>query len=225
MLVKDLFLSKITKKKIYKSSLVENLNRIKSLKPFFIHLKLKKRIPKKSIANLDPHFMCEQINFKKKFIIKNEKVTNKCRLYLKKDKKKILDICKENTSYSRFVKDIKFKKLLKYPLRYYWLENYFKKKIQNTLIVSHEAEKIKGFLLLERINKKLIINIICTSKKFKNKKVASSMIAYANNKIMKKYKINLYAGTQEYNYPALKFYKKNKFKMISKNYIYHILGK
>jgi len=51
------------------------------------------------------------------------------------------------------------------------------------------------------------------------------MIAYANNKIMKKYKINLYAGTQEYNYPALKFYKKNKFKMISKNYIYHILGK
>ena len=66
MLVKDLFLSKITKKKIYKSSLVENLNRIKPLKPFFIHLKLKKRIPKKLIANLDPHFMCEQINFEKK---------------------------------------------------------------------------------------------------------------------------------------------------------------
>ena len=48
------------------------------------------------------------------------------------------------------------------------------------------------------------------------------MIAYTNNKFMRKNKINLFAGTQNYNKTALKFYKKNNFKIISTNYIYHI---
>ena len=171
-------------------------------------LTLKKPISKKKIQEFNPHFSCKQINFKKKYQKKNLKIYQDCRPSTKKDRFEILKICKENTSNSRFVKDSFFRKLLKYPLRYYWLENSFRNKPGKFLIVCLKNKKIGGFCLLQKIKKKLNINIICTSKKFSNQKIGSSIIAYINNKIMKKYKIHLYAGTQDYNTHALSFYKK-----------------
>ncbi len=225
MLNKDNFLTQITGKEIYKSFKKNDLSQKNLQKPFFVHFKLKKPISKKKIQEFNPHFFCKQINFKKKYQKKNLKIYQDCRPSTKKDRSEILKICKENTSNSRFVKDSFFRKLLKYPLRYYWLENSFRNKPGKFLIVCLKNKKIGGFCLLQKIKKKLNINIICTSKKFSNQKIGSSIIAYVNNKIMKKYKIHLYAGTQDYNTHALSFYKKNKFIHMSTNYIYHIKNK
>jgi len=225
MIQKDIFLSKITNKNIYKTIEEKNVLKAKLNKPFFLNLKLKKKISKRLFNNLKPHFYCKQITFKKKYEKKNKKVYQKCRFYKKKDINEILKISKEKTSLSRFVKDKFFKNFIKFPLRYYWLTNFFAGNRKNILIVCSENNKIKGFLLLYKEKKKLIIDLICTSKKYLNQKVGSSMIAYANNKIMKKSKLNLFAGTQDYNTSALRFYKKNKFKFNSTNYIYHIIEK
>lgn len=222
MLNKDLFLTNITNAKVYKSFDEKNLNNYESKKNFFLHLKLKKPITRKAYNKFKPYFSCKQINFKKKFVLSKLTTERRCRIYSNKDKLKVLNICKEKTSYSRFVKDKRFRKMLKYPFRYYWLQNFFKKKNKNTLIVCDDMNKIKGFLLLKKNKDELIINMLCTSERFSNQNVATSMLAFTNNKFMRKNKVNLFAGTQNYNKPALKFYKKNNFKIISTNYIYHI---
>ena len=100
--------------------------------------------------------------------------------------------------------------------------NYFKGKRGNSLFVSYKNNSIMGFILLIKKLKSIQIDLIQTSKKFREKKVASSLINFANNQLMKNnYKI--IAGTKSDNLSAIKMYKKLKFTQTKKiSYIYHL---
>ena len=115
----------------------------------------------------------------------------------------------------------KFKK--KY--RSEWIKNFFKKKRGNYLIVADLNKRILGFILIIKNKNQYIIDLVASDKKHRKKGVATSLINYINNKIMKK-KDKIFAGTQIDNYIAIKMYKKLGFiKKKKVTFCYHIHGR
>ena len=170
---KDKFLTQISKKNCYTIS--SNLSKrvINKLeKPFFINYKRKKKIKKKFLKlNAKSLYLSHQssiLTFKKKIKFLNEEI-NDCRLAKMVDKNKIVNICKEKTSLSRFTKDLEFKSSLKKGLRETWVKNFFIGKRGSKLFVFSKKKKFAGFILVIEKNLNVIIDLIVVSKKFQIK--------------------------------------------------------
>jgi ribosomal protein S18 acetylase RimI-like enzyme len=137
----------------------------------------------------------------------------------KKDLAKIKRIALENSSNSRFVKDNLFPIKFRRNFRYFWLNNFFKKKRGDYLIVCDLKKKILGFvLLLKKINS-YQIDLIVVKKDKQSVGVGSSLINYINKRFLRA-GVKLLAGTQSYNNKAISFYKNNGF-IRSKDTIYN----
>ena len=65
-------------------------------------------------------------------------------------------------------------------------KNFLIKKRGDYLFVSYQNNEILGFILIIKRKKFLIIDLIATAKKYRKKGVATSLINYTNNKLMKK---------------------------------------
>ena len=65
-------------------------------------------------------------------------------------------------------------------------KEFFNKKRGDYLFVSYQNNEILGFILIIKKKKILSIDLIATSKKYRKKGVATSLINYTNNKLMKK---------------------------------------
>ena len=204
----------------YRKITSQNLDKIKE--PFFLTLKLSnnKHIKIKS-KKIKIEFNSKLINFVRNFK-KEQPVLVKCRAAQKKDIPQLMSIVKEKNLNSRFDIDKNLPKKFKQQYKRVWIMNYFKGKRGNSLFVSYKNNSIMGFILLIKKLKSIQIDLIQTSKKFREKKVASSLINFANNQLMKNnYKI--IAGTKSDNLSAIKMYKKLKFTQTKKiSYIYHL---
>ena len=212
------FKSYITSRKI----LTKKLNNIS--KPFFLTIKSKKKLTfKKKLKNIKINLVSSLIYFERNY--KKELFINvKCREAKNNDIKKIINIAKDNNINSRFIKDDFIPKRFKIKYRSEWVKNFFRKKRGDYLLVAEKDNKILGFILI--LKKKNIFNIdlVASGKSNRKKKVASSLINFINNKIMKK-KDKIVAGTQIDNLIAIKMYKKLGFiKKKSKTFCYHIHG-
>ena len=121
-------------------------------KPFFLTIKSRNKITLKDQKKFKINFCSKLIKFEKKF--KSQQLSvYKCRSANKKDLAKIKRIALENSSNSRFVKDNLFPIKFRRNFRYFWLNNFFKKKRGDYLIVCDLKKKILGFvLLLKKIN-------------------------------------------------------------------------
>jgi ribosomal protein S18 acetylase RimI-like enzyme len=228
-ILKDKFVSHLIG---YQSFIINNilsLNRIKKLrKPFFVTLKTnsKKKLTKKIIdsikfSNLEIKLASKMIIFERKYK-KNEKVYLDCREAKKKDISQLKKICLEDTSNSRFFKDLSLPLKFRKIYRAEWILNFFKKKRGDILIVAYKNKKVLGFILMLKKSFGLQIDLIISSKNYQNKKVGTSLINYVNNNFLKKNNI-IKAGTQLDNINANNIYKKLGFvKNKSTSYIYHI---
>ena len=98
---------------------------------------------------------------------------------------------------------------------------YFKNKKNKKLIVCEIKKKIKGILLISSDKKICRIDMILVHPSFIRRNIASSLISFANNYYINQ-KNYLIAGTQQSNVSAIKFYKKNNFKLIDFKYYHHI---
>lgn len=213
------FQSYITNNKV----LIEDLKDIK--KPFFLTIKSKKKLSfKEKNKNIKINFISKLVFFERIFK-KKQLIDIKCRNAKKKDIKQIVSIAKENSSNSRFTIDrlipVKFKK----EYRSEWVKNFFRKKRGDYLLVAERNKKILGFILILKTKNQFVIDLVVSSKKYRKKKVATSLINYINNKIMKK-KNKIIAGTQIENLVAIKMYEKLGFiRRKKETFCYHIHGR
>ena len=136
-----------------------------------------------------------------------------------KDVAKIKRIALENSSNSRFVKDNFFPKKFRKSFRYSWLNNFFKKKRGDYLIVCDYKKKILGFVLLLKKTSSYQIDLIVVKKDKQSVGVGSSLINYINKRFLRA-GVKLVAGTQSDNNKAVGFYKNNGF-IRSKDTIYN----
>ena len=84
--------------------------------------------------------------------------------------------------------------------------------------------KIGGILLLSHKGNIARIDILVVDPKFIRKSIASSLVSFVNNKYNARINF-LIAGTQQSNNSAIKFYKKNNFKLTDFKYYHHIYSK
>ncbi len=205
-----------------KSFITTDLVEIKKLKkPFFLTIKTKINLSKRSGFKLKPSFISKNIIFSKNLKKKSTNIfLHDCKLVKREFKKQIINIAKEKTSNSRFVKDKKIPENFRKNFRALWMENYFKNKRGDYLIVALKKEIVKGFLLLISNKKNLHIDLIATKKKYQRQGVGESLINFATYKFSKKFNY-IVAGTQYDNISAIKLYKKLGFKIVDRHNVYH----
>ena len=225
-LIKDKFVSNLIGYESYvvnKKILTKDLKNIK--KPFFLTIKSKKKLVfRPKLKNIKINFVSRLINFERN-LKKKQLLDVKCRNANKHDIKQIINIAKENNLNSRFIMDKLIPAKFKREYRSEWIKNFFKKQRGDYLIVAEKNKKILGFVLILMKKNQLIIDLIVSSKKHRKKRVATSLINYINNKIMKK-KDKITAGTQKDNLIAIKMYKKLGFIRKKREiFCYHVHGK
>lgn len=225
ILKKDKFISNIIGHNSFITTQIPKDEKIRGIKkPFFITIKTKKKISLKKDKEYSIILNSRLVNFVRKFK-KNLKVNTHCRLAKPQDKLQLLKIVNEKNYNSRFLRDKLLSNKFKNKFKKFWILNYFKNKRGDFLAVSIENKKILGFILLIKDRSFLRIDLIQTGKKFQKRKVASSLINYANNLYLRKDQ-KIIAGTQQNNNIALKMYKKLGFKRYGKPiYVYHLHNK
>lgn len=222
----DKFITKLIGFKSYiahKKILSRSFKNLK--KPFFLTIKSKKKIFFKSkIEGVKIDLPSKLIHFERRFK-KKVFIDLSCRHAKKKDINKIIDIAKENNLDSRFMVDKLIPNKFKKKYRSQWIKNFFNKKRGDYLFVSYQNNKILGFILIIKKKKILNIDLIATSKKYRKKGVATSLINYTNNKLRKKNN-KIIAGTQFNNFSAIKMYQKLGFtRKKEMTFCYHIHGR
>ena len=222
----DKFITKLIGFKSYivhKKILSKSFKNLK--KPFFLTIKSKKKIFFKSkIEGVKIDLPSKLIHFERRFK-KKVFIDLMCRDAKKKDINKIINIAKENNLDSRFMVDKSIPNKFKKIYRSQWIKNFFKKKRGDYLFVSYRNNRILGFILIIKKKKVFIIDLIATAKKYRKKGVATSLINYTNNKLMKKSN-RIIAGTQFNNSAAIEMYQKLGFiRKKEMTFCYHIHGR
>jgi ribosomal protein S18 acetylase RimI-like enzyme len=202
--------------KYKKSYFIKEFRKLK--KPFFLTIKSRNKISLKDQKKFKINFCSKLIKFEKKYKLQQSSVY-KCRSATNKDLNKIKKIALENSSNSRFVKDNLFPKKFRKNFRYSWLNNFFKKKRGDYLIVCGYKKNILGFVLLLKKIKSYQIDLIVVKKDKQSKGVGSSLINYINKRFLRA-GVKLVAGTQSDNNKAINFYKNSGF-IRSKDTIYN----
>ncbi len=226
LLKKDVWLSKQIGFNAYDLKKPLNLDFSDLEKKLFITLKMQNSKKKKISKAIKENFKFIDINYKfvkkikKKKIITNQNIS--CQFSKLSDKEDILSIAKEAFKYSRFQIDKRIPKNIFNKIQSAWISNFFKGNRGTHLVVAKKNDITAGFLLIVAKNKKMLIDLIATSKKFQRIGVASSMINFAINNIsFKNFEIEV--GTQKKNRKSVKFYEKNGFKKKSELAVYHYL--
>jgi ribosomal protein S18 acetylase RimI-like enzyme len=217
---KDKWLSKITDKNSYKCINLNFEERDYPKKIEFLYVKIS-QFDKKNYLKLKKKkfkYINKSIIFEKKISQIKTKISNIRKANIK-DKKKIQKIAVENLNSSRFNLDKKIKKkagLIKSE----WINNFFKKKRGDALYLVEYVNKVAGFVLLLFDKKELIIDLIAIDKKYQNKGLGRTLIKFIEKIYYKKFK-TIKVGTQSNNKNSLIFYRKNKFKIIKKELVFH----
>ncbi len=150
----------------------------------------------------------------------NFKLVNNCKLRFTepRDEKQVVNLAKNNFRFSRFHLDPLVDNSIADCIKGKWVENYYRGKRGDELIVATVAEKIAGFLLLIKDGQKLIIDLIAVDSKYQGRKIASDMIIYAESLIEH---AEVIVGTQATNIPSIRLYESLGFKMFSSEYVFH----
>ncbi len=226
MLVKDFWLSKVS-----------DINCFNFKFPFLKRdiLYLKKNILISCKISKNNHFSIKKILklrligqniiFSKDIDIKEKKLHKKLSLNVsrKKDKKKLIDLCKKNMKSSRFDLDKRMPRATINKIRSSWISSYFLKK-RNRLIYSIVYQKkIIGLLCVIKKKRNLIIDLIAISKNYNGKGFGYYIIDYLQSKFPKYKKIVV--GTYAQNRQAVLFYKRCGFKKIKTYNVFHYYEK
>lgn len=219
----DFFLSKILKKNCYlvikKNQKKIDLSLIKE--PFFLTIKTKKKLNWKIKKKLNANLICKQLILRFKKIKLNETNLLRCSIAKPKNKMELIKIISKQESFSRFYLDSKIKKKDAIKIRTEWIKNYFKKKRGFKIIICKVKEKIAGFLLLDKKDKKFIIDILVVERKYQRLGVAKSLVNFVQKKILEK-KSSFFTGVISSNKVAIKFYNKLNFFLKDYSYVYHV---
>ena len=223
LLLSDPWLSRRLKKKAFflnEKHISTFFRREKITKNQFIYTKIKNKNFSKTLKKNSFRFITTNIQCKKKFIFK-AKYDQNCSFAKKKDLKNLKDISKKSYKLSRFHLDKKIAKKKCDRIFSSWIENYFKNKRGDYLLVYRKMKKVVGFLLLKKEGKKFLrIDLIAVNNQYKRLNIGKKLIDYAMF-LYNKYYYYLIVGYQSHNLDAKNFYKKIGFKIEAKKDIYH----
>ena len=216
----DKWLSKIIGKQTYLYKNNNNLNLNLPKKTQFSYIKIDTKEKKKIQIIKKKNFKLINCNitFEKK-IIQNKLHNKNIRLAKIKDKKKIQNIAFNNFNQSRFSLDKKLKKKSKL-IKSEWVNNYFKRKRGDALFLIEHNKVIAGFVLLIYNKQNLIIDLIAIDSKYQRKGLGIQLINFIQSHYFKRFK-KIIVGTQSNNKVSLKFYKRNNFKILKTEMVFH----
>ena len=235
-IVRDEWLEKILKKKVYnlvlddifikktnnkKSEEYKDFFKIINKKTVFIYSKIS-TLSISQIKFLEKwgfNLIDTNVVFEKKIILNKEKNKHKIRFAEQYDENIVKELARKSFKFSRFHLDEKIPNKIANEIKYKWVENYFKGKRGDRMVVAIIDNMVVGFLLLIKKMNSLIIDLIALDDKFRGKKIADDMIIYAENNIKNIKKIIV--GTQIANIPSIRFYEKCGFHIIESNYVFH----
>ena len=231
----DKWLSKILNKKTFRvdllasnlktndleAAIIKRKNYYKDQKIFFYSKVLIHNVSHNKVLNNNNfRLINKDLIFKKnkKFYKKNISDKN-IRIFKRDDKNFLLNIAKNNFVHSRFHQDTNISKRCANFVKECWLNNFFSGRRGNDLIVATYNDKPVGFLLLLKIKKNIIIDLIAVNKKFSGKGYATSMIKYLETN----YNFtNILVGTQMSNIASKKLYKKLNYEVYETLNIFHL---
>ena len=120
----------------------------------------------------------------------------------------------------RFKIDLEFKSNEYSKLYKKWLDKSIDDK-KTKVFINLIDNKIAGFITLEEEENCFNIGLLAVEEEFKGRGVAASLIKYCEYFTFEKGKNHIEVVTQGHNIPAIKFYKKNGFKINKIKYIHH----
>lgn len=135
------------------------------------------------------------------------------------DQAEVGKIAKESFIYSRFHLDSKVDDSIANAIKKEWVENYYKGKRGDAMIVAVLQNEICGFVQLIEKENFWIIDLIAVSKKAQGKGIGKALIQYCFNKY-KNFEYGI-VGTQVSNIPSLNFYERLGYRVHKTQYVFH----
>lgn len=136
-------------------------------------------------------------------------------------KKKMYQLAFLSGKFSRFNTDPNISRNKFEELYKLWVDNSISGKFASKVFVYIEENEIIGFVTLSVKDGCGEIGLIAVDKNHQGKSIGSKLIAKVEMYLLEKGIENLKVPTQEANINAVKFYKKNNFKIIERTFIYH----
>lgn len=134
------------------------------------------------------------------------------------DQNVVVNLARHNFIYTRFHLDPGIIDSKANEIKARWVENFYLGQRGDEMIVATDHDEVVGFLLLLKVNDKLIIDLIAVDKKYHGKGIASQMIK--NAEYIFDYE-ELLVGTQITNIPSIRLYEKLEFQMHDSFYVFH----
>jgi dTDP-4-amino-4,6-dideoxy-D-galactose acyltransferase len=136
--------------------------------------------------------------------------------------KQLLALAYLSGSLSRFSLDSKFKNDEFKKLYKQWIDKSINKEVASKIFIRHINNRIAGFVTLKiKDSKTTQIGLIAVSELFQGQNIATNLINECEYISLKNQYSNIEVITQLDNIPAIKLYKRKKFKIKSIKYIYH----
>lgn len=229
ILLKDLWLSNILKKKCFITNDPNDIPTFKNYKDSFIFLKTPKSLDNSVIKKNELLYLGKNQTFEKKLKKTNNYQVKKDIFYktkLKKNEiKKLGDIAYKNFKYSRFHLDRRLSSKKSNLIKKRWVQNYFAGMRGEKIYVQFYKNKISGFLLYryEKLGTARI-DLICIDKKFAGKGLAKDMMNYSFKKLYSENRKKILVSTQKQNISAIKLYHSLKFSSKRIDCLYHYIS-
>ncbi|MCF8253586.1 MAG: GNAT family N-acetyltransferase [Bacteroidia bacterium] len=141
---------------------------------------------------------------------------------LKENTPELMGLALQSGEFSRFKVDPNFVNHEFENLYAKWIENSFLPEKNTRVFAYQEGNKILGFISIAKKENKSEISLIAVSSQARGLGIGSKLIEKAFFEAASNGETEITVVTQGQNLQAMSFYLKNKFSVLSKNYIYHI---
>lgn len=144
------------------------------------------------------------------------------RFAMPEDRAAVERLAESSFTYSRFHMDPVIPRSVADRLKRAWAGNFFENRRGDYMVVADVDGEIGGFLQLLRQGDVLTIDLVAVSSRYRGRGLSSDMLAFAESAIPGLGTIRV--GTQAANARALHAYSRDKFRLISANYVLHYHG-
>lgn len=216
--------SEFFEKNIYTFDKLEELKNLILRKEEIIQKKINKMdiILEKELLKNKFNYIEGEVTFFKELNLNNKLKEEKIIKAQIKDLLEIKEIIRDNYNYSRFNK-INKNKVNDFYFK--WVENAILGKFDDFCLIIKKKLEIVGFVTIKILNNDSgRIGLIGVAKKYQNEKIGTKLLIEVEKNLMNKKIKKLFVSTQSSNEGAIKFYKKNNFKILNEEKWFYKIG-
>jgi len=170
------------------------------------------------LENIGFHLVDSNVQMKRQVVLKKDIKIN-ARLATAEDRKRVVEIAKNNFVFSRFHLDPFIKNSIANTVKEKWVDNFFNGMRGDYLVVKEINSTVIGFILAIKKPGKCVVDLIAVDSKYRKMNAASDMIYYLETLCEKE--TTMITGTQIANIPSIRLYESVGFKVDQSFYIFH----